>query len=328
MKKERNDTKLTDFVASKGVEALPKLSMRVRRSLTGHLFKVYALHFAEAESHAHMLVSAGQDGKLIVWDTLQGLKTHMMPLRSAWVMTCAFAPSGQFVACGGLDNNCIVYSVRDQDTATPKPYRELLAHTCFVSSCRFLNDRQLVTASGDKTCILWDVDAQTRSLEFADHGGELMSLGVSQDKNVIVTGACLPDSTCKLWDIRTGKCTQTFYGHTADVNSVSFFPNGQLFASGGDDNTLRLWDVRADRELNCMTTTGGAQSLTSVGFSSSGRLLFAGYDDANCHVWDTLRGAKVHSMSEHRGRVSSLCVHAGGACVATGSWDSFIRCWA
>ena len=55
------------------------------------------------------LVSASQDGKLIVWDSYSTNKVYAIPLRSSWVMTCAYAPSGSFVACGGLDNICSIY---------------------------------------------------------------------------------------------------------------------------------------------------------------------------------------------------------------------------
>ena len=54
-------------------------------------------------------MSASQDGKLIVWDSYSTNKVHAIPLRSSWVMTCAYAPSGNFVACGGLDNICSIY---------------------------------------------------------------------------------------------------------------------------------------------------------------------------------------------------------------------------
>lgn len=53
-------------------------------------------------------MSASQDGKLIVWDGYTTNKVHAIPLRSSWVMTCAYAPSGNYVACGGLDNICSV----------------------------------------------------------------------------------------------------------------------------------------------------------------------------------------------------------------------------
>ena len=50
-----------------------------------------------------------QDGKLIVWDSYTTNKVHAIPLRYSWVMTCAYAPSGNYVACGGLDNICSIY---------------------------------------------------------------------------------------------------------------------------------------------------------------------------------------------------------------------------
>jgi guanine nucleotide-binding protein G(I)/G(S)/G(T) subunit beta-1 len=77
--------------------------MKTRRTLKGHLAKIYAMHWATDRRH---LVSASQDGKLIIWDAYTTNKLHAIPLRSSWVMTCAYAPSGNFVACGGLDNTC------------------------------------------------------------------------------------------------------------------------------------------------------------------------------------------------------------------------------
>lgn len=43
------------------------------------------------------------------------IKVHAIPLRSSWVMTCAYAPSGAYVACGGLDNVCSIYSLKTRN---------------------------------------------------------------------------------------------------------------------------------------------------------------------------------------------------------------------
>ncbi|KAF6021469.1 hypothetical protein EB796_020218 [Bugula neritina] len=86
--------------------------MRTRRTLRGHLAKIYAMHWA---TDSRNLVSASQDGKLIVWDGYTTNKVHAIPLRSSWVMTCAYAPSGNYVACGGLDNICSVYNLKTRD---------------------------------------------------------------------------------------------------------------------------------------------------------------------------------------------------------------------
>eukprot|EP00842_Homolaphlyctis_polyrhiza_P002160 jgi/Hompol1/2945/HPOL_003070-RA len=201
-------------VVANDIEPLPRIMMKVRRTLKGHLAKIYAMHWGTDKRH---LVSASQDGKLIVWDAFTTNKVHAIPLRSSWVMTCAYAPSGNYVACGGLDNICSIYNLKTKEGAV-KVARELSAHTGYLSCCRFLSDRQILTSSGDMSCMLWDIDAGMKTLEFNDHTGDVMSLSLSPDKNVFVSGAC--DSTAKVWDIRTGRCVQTFTGHESDINAV------------------------------------------------------------------------------------------------------------
>lgn len=55
-----------------------------------------------------------------------------------------------------------------------KGARELSAHSGYLSCCRFINDRQIVTSSGDMTCMLWDIEAGVRVVEFSDHTGDVM----------------------------------------------------------------------------------------------------------------------------------------------------------
>ena len=81
------------------------------------------------------------------------LQVHAIPLRSSWVMTCAYAPSGSYVACGGLDNICSIYSLKTRE-GNVRVSRELPGHTGYLSCCRFLDDNQIVTSSGDMT---WSV---------------------------------------------------------------------------------------------------------------------------------------------------------------------------
>lgn len=219
--------------------------MKSRKVLKGHLAKIYAMHWSTDRRH---LVSASQDGKLIIWDAYTTNKVHAIPLRSSWVMTCAYAPSGNYVACGGLDNICSVYNLSSREGPT-RVARELSGHSGYLSCCRFINDRRILTSSGDMTCMLWDVETGSKVTEFADHLGDVMSISINPtNQNVFVSGAC--DAFAKLWDIRTGKAVQTFAGHESDINAVQFFPDGQAFGTGSDDATCRLFDIRADREVN------------------------------------------------------------------------------
>jgi len=320
-KQELQDTTLKDFCKDLPSAKADKLKMR--RTLKGHLAKIYAMHWAEDGAH---LVSASQDGKLLVWDAMTTNKVHAIPLRSSWVMTCAYSPSGSLVACGGLDNICSIYNLKSKDVPI-RVCRELNAHSGYLSCCRFISDRQIVSSSGDMSCMLWDIDAGSKVIEFNDHNGDVMSLSVNpQDKNSFVSGAC--DATAKVWDLRSGKCTQSFTGHDSDINAVQFFPTGMAFGTGSDDNSCRLFDIRADREMMVYGNENISCGITSVAFSSSGRLLFAGYDDFNCNVWDTLKGERVFCLQGHDNRVSCLGVSSDGAALCTGSWDSLLKIWA
>ena len=73
-------------VAQNHTEPLPRIGMKARKLLKGHLAKIYAMHWSTDRRH---LVSASQDGKLIIWDAYTTNKVHAIPLRSSWVMTWA-----------------------------------------------------------------------------------------------------------------------------------------------------------------------------------------------------------------------------------------------
>eukprot|EP01126_Amoeba_proteus_P034892 TRINITY_DN34_c0_g1_i2.p1 TRINITY_DN34_c0_g1~~TRINITY_DN34_c0_g1_i2.p1 ORF type:complete len:352 (+),score=46.68 TRINITY_DN34_c0_g1_i2:85-1140(+) len=296
--------------------------LRTRRTLKGHLAKIYALHWSADQVH---LVSASQDGKLLVWDALTTNKTHAVPLRSSWVMTCAFSPSNNFVACGGLDNICSIYNLQSKELPI-RVCRELNAHTGYLSCCRFIDDKNIVTSSGDTTCILWDIEGGVKVKEFAEHEGDVMAISLSSSNASFVSGAC--DGTAKLWDVKSGKCTQTFVGHESDINAIHFFPNGNAFATGSDDSSCRLFDIRADSELQSYAAESIKCGITSVAFSISGRFLFAGYDDYTCGIWDTVKGEKLHALEGHDNRVSCLGVNFDGTALCTGSWDSLLKVWA
>ena len=51
------------------------------------------------------------------------------------------------------------------------------------------------------------------------------------------------DDTVRLWNAATGNLLRTFKGHTLDVTSVAFNPDGLTLASGSMDGTILLWDV-------------------------------------------------------------------------------------
>jgi len=311
----------------KGVPPVP-CQIKQRRMLKGHFGKIYAMHWSDDSKH---LVSASQDGKLIIWNGFTTNKVHAIPLRSSWVMTCAYSPSGSYVACGGLDNLCSVYKlpVGAKDGSTQqKTHSELAQHEGYLSCCRFVSDNEIITSSGDGSCILWDIASKSAKYQFNDHTGDVMSVSIFGPSGQFVSGSC--DATAKLWDPRVHRnnCVKTFPGHESDINSVQFFPDGNAFGTGSDDSSCRFFDIRSYRQINKYCSDKILCGITSVAFSATGKLLFAGYDDYNCYVWDTLSGQQSAQLTGHENRVSCLGVSKDGKALCTGSWDTLLKIWA
>jgi len=325
-----------DLITCKEGEATLSLGthkLRERKLLRGHFGKVYALQWCTGEGHDDKLVSASQDGKLIVWNGLTSNKTKLVPLSSAWVMTVAYSPTGAYVACGGLDNICSGYKldshgIPDEKQEAAVPNFELQHHDGYLSCCRFISDGEMLTSSGDSLCILWDIKTAKPRTLFEGHDSDVMSLTSLGQNNTFISGGC--DCTAKVWDARSGgKCVQTHEGHDSDINSIDRFPDGYAFATGSDDNTARMFDVRCWAEINTFAHEKTPVPITSVAFSSSGRFLFGGYDDFSCRVWDVIKGELLDpSLQTHERRVSCLGVNRTGAALATGSWDDSLKIWA
>ena len=73
-----------------------------------------------------------------------------------------------------------------------------------------------------------------------------------------------------------------FQGHTSDVNSVVFSPDGRLVISGSEDGTTRIWDMM-DGSSKILAIAAGAGVL-GVAISSDGRLVATGSSDGVCDL--------------------------------------------
>ena len=147
-------------------------------------------------------------------------------------MTCAFEPTNRrLVASGGLDNTCSIYSIGSASEVV-RPSKELTGHEGYLSCCRFTDEEHVITSSGDSTCAFWDVPTCTMVSRFTEHGGDVMGVSFpTSNSNLFASASC--DTTCKIWDIRSGvDSVTTFRGHESDVNSVDFLSNGCTISSG------------------------------------------------------------------------------------------------
>lgn len=110
----------------------------------------------------------------------------------------------------------------------------------------------------------------------------------------------------------------------AAVHSVAFSPDGLSIATGGADESVRIWDARTGQERSAFK--GHTGFIQTLAFSPDGRRLVSGGDDHTVRVWDVVTGLQLDLLSVHASSVHTILLLDGSRMV-TASADGKVRVW-
>lgn len=113
--------------------------------------------------------------------------------------------------------------------------------------------------------------------------------------------------------------------HQSAVYDVAFDPQGETLASGSEDSTVKLWEVRGGKLLR--TLEGHQAEVWSVAFDPQGKTLASGSNDKTVRLWEVQSGKLLRTLEGHLDAVDRVVFDPQGGTVASGSDDRTVKLW-
>ena len=98
-----------------------------------------------------------------------------------------------------------------------------------------------------------------------------------------------------------------------------------MLASGGRDNTARLWDVGEQKQVAVLK--GHTDWVWGVAFSPDGKTLASGSNDKTVRLWDVSSQKQVGLLQGHKYKVWDIAFSDDGKWLASGSADGTVLLW-
>ncbi len=349
-----SDGKTLASGSSDGTILLWDISSGRRETLDTQKNKIEIKSLVFHPKNRQWLVSGTTDGRVQLWDLSQtvskpsNLYSHEgcpPENNKPEVWALAFNSDGTILASGSWDCTILLWDFQQQ-----KLLRPLEGHNDFIWSVAFSPDgKTLASGSRDGTVLLWDLNqhkAQPQRLsvhqEEINHDYEVFSVAFSPDGTMLASGC--RDRVVRLWTLQLSANNQSsanswiasdspvvLTSHYKEVRSVAFHPDPdtKLLASGSNDQTVRLWDLRSLTSKSSIVTSPSVldcqdTGVSSVAFSSNGDFLAASSWNRKLELWDLRRPVTVlHGKS----MIYSLAVSSDEKWVVWGDEAGNIKGW-
>ena len=225
--------------------------------------------------------TAGQDGRVLIWDAAEGQVTQAIGLEGGWVENVAWSPDGQRLAASWSRQ------VRVYDADGAELWRSG-DHPSTVSAVAWSSARELATACYGRASFFSAATGELRQkLEWQ---GSLVSMALSPDGGIVACGS--QDNTVHFWRRSTGQDSM-MSGYPAKPSALAFDGTGTLLATGGGE-AVTVWSFRKKGPEG--TRPGVLEfhelPVTTLAFAPGALRLASGGRDGAVVVWSMHRNGK------------------------------------
>jgi U4/U6 small nuclear ribonucleoprotein PRP4 len=113
-------------------------------------------------------------------------------------------------------------------------------------------------------------------------------------------------------------------GHAKRVLNAEFHPNGFQLATGGDDGTIKIWDLR--RRKMAASLPAHSNLVTRLRFASSGEYLASSSFDGTAKLWSCRDWKMLNQLQGHEGKVTGVDLLDNHTIVTSG-FDKTLKMW-
>ncbi len=146
--------------------------------------------------------------------------------------------------------------------------------------------------------------------------GHIKDIKYSPDGEKLAVGSSIG---VWLYDVHTGAVLALFAGHTEDVTSIAFFPDGKTLVSASYDDTIRLWDLETGKHK----ATISARAF-HIEFSPDGKTFASA--GSNVDLWDVQTLQLRGRLTGHRSSRVSVTYSPDGKTIAIESGRT-VKLW-
>lgn len=114
-------------------------------------------------------------------------------------------------------------------------------------------------------------------------------------------------------------------GHSGEVFTCAYTPDGSTLFSGGWDGELRFWETTGGAALGSVRAS--AKAISACAVAPDGKQFMTGCLEGFLTCWDSFKRHRQSSFVAHGRPISVIAVEPGGQSVVTASWDGCINIW-